>query len=97
MKQKLWEEIRENLNIIINSAAQVNLQGRIDQAVRVNVSGPLQLMELAQQSQFFETFVQLSTVYVNADKQGYIEESIYQSKTIDWNKDYAAITRMNEF
>ena len=50
MKQKTWDEIRASLNIIINSAATVDLQVPIDSAVRVNVTGPLQLMEMAQQS-----------------------------------------------
>ena len=79
MKQKTWDEIRASLNIIINSAATVDLQVPIDSAVRVNVTGPLQLMEMAQQSQHFETFVQLSTVFVNADRQGYVEETLYKS------------------
>ena len=37
----LLDEIKANLNIIINSAASVDLNVRITDAVRINVAGPL--------------------------------------------------------
>lgn len=63
--------------MIINSAATVDLNVSIDMAVRINVSGPLKLLELAQSCPNFVTFVQVSTCYVNSDRTGYIEEKLY--------------------
>jgi len=94
---KLWDEIKQNLNVIINSAATVDLQVRLDQAVRVNVTGPLQLMDLASQSPHFETFLQLSTCYVNCDRQGYVEETLYSKQSVDWAQEYDQVKIMNEF
>lgn len=79
LSQKLREEITQNLNIIINSAATIELDAKLDTAVRVNVTGPLKLLKLAKQSPKCEAFVQMSTVFVNSDRTGYVEETMYPS------------------
>jgi len=80
--------IKGDLNIIINSAASIDLQERIDQAIRINVAGPLQLLELAHSSPNFETFIQVSTCFVNSDRHGYVEETIYNKENVNWESDY---------
>ena len=79
MSETLLREIRQQgLNIVINCAATIDMKTSVDMAVRVNVTGPLQLLRLAQESgSRMEAFVQVSTCYVNCDRTGYIEETIY--------------------
>ena len=43
----IYDELKANLNIVINCAAFVDLSAKIDMAVRVNVTGPLNLLKLA--------------------------------------------------
>ena len=74
LSKKLRTEITQNLNIIINSAANVDLSASLDISVRLNVSGPLQLLKLARESPAMEVFLQVSTVFVNGDRTGYVEE-----------------------
>jgi thioester reductase-like protein len=50
------EELIQNLNIIINCAGTVEFDTRLDIATRINVTGPLKLIELAQQCPNFEVF-----------------------------------------
>ena len=47
LNEKTRSELVQNLNIIINCAATVDLNAKLDTAIRVNVTGPLQLLELA--------------------------------------------------
>jgi len=41
LTDKSRNELTQNLNIIINCAATVDLQAKLDTAIRVNVTGPL--------------------------------------------------------
>ena len=50
------EELKTNLNIIINAAGNLEFSTRLDHAVDINVRGPLKLMMLAEQCANFETF-----------------------------------------
>lgn len=44
------QELTQNLNIVINCAASVNLADKLDVATKINVTGALRLFELAQES-----------------------------------------------
>ena len=81
------EELTQNINIIINGAAAVELKEELETSVRVNVTGALQLLQLAQDCPNISVFCQVSTCYVNADRAGYVEERMYQSD-IDWASEY---------
>ena len=74
LSNKLRTEITQNLNIIINSAANVDLSAGLDISIRLNVTGPLQLLKLARESPNMEVFLQVSSVFVNGDRTGYVEE-----------------------
>lgn len=95
---KLREEMTQNLNIIINSAANVDLAAGLDISVRLNVTGPLLLFKLARESPNFEVFVQVSTAYVNADRTGYVEEVLYPASNshTNWQADYDKIINMSK-
>ncbi|CAD8153134.1 unnamed protein product [Paramecium octaurelia] len=69
--------IIDNVNIIINCAASVDFNARLDDAIQINVRGPQRFIALAQQIKNLENFIHISTAYVNSDKAGYIEEKIY--------------------
>ncbi len=70
-------DIIEHINVIINCAASVDFNSRLDEAIKINVYGTLKMFELAQQSKRLENFLHVSTAYVNSDKKGIIQEKIY--------------------
>ena len=96
LTEPLISEIKQSLNIIINCAATIDMKVKVDMAVRTNVTGPIKLLRLAQSSPNAEAFVQVSTCYVNCDRTGYIEETIYQNKLKNWTKEYERVTRMSK-
>ena len=98
LSKQLRSEVTQNLNIIINCAANIDLSENLDTAVRLNVSGPLELLKLARESPCMEVFVQVSTVFVNCDRTGYVEEVIYPSgnNSTDWKADYDKIQNMSK-
>jgi fatty acyl-CoA reductase len=77
LDQKDIEDITANVNVIINCAASVDFNSRLDEAIKINVFGTLKMFELAKKSKNLESFLHVSTAYVNSDKKGVIEEKIY--------------------
>lgn len=71
------KEITDNVNVIINCAASVDFNSRLDEAIKINVYGTLKMFYLAKDSKNIENFVHVSTCYVNSDKKGLIQEKIY--------------------
>lgn len=57
LNDKQRSDLCQHLNIIINSAASVFKDEQLDLTVRVNVSGPLQLLKIAEDSPHFESFL----------------------------------------
>lgn len=45
--------LTETMNVIINCAGEVDLNPRLDKAIKVNVTAPLNLLKLAEQSKNF--------------------------------------------
>ena len=78
------------MNIIINCAGTRIQNWSLEDAVRINVTGPLQLLKLAAECSQFDSFVQISSAFVNADRTGYLHEKVYESKK-DWIHDYEKI------
>jgi len=81
--------------VVINCAASVDLNVKLDTAVRINVTGPLKLLKLARQSPGIEAFVQCSSVFANSDRTGYVEETMYKSGVYNWQADYEKIRGMS--
>jgi len=71
------EVVKQNVNIIIHSAATINFTERLVEAVKLNVLGSLRLLSLAKQCKRMEAFTHISTAYVNCNKKGTIEEILY--------------------
>ena len=63
--------------MIMNCAASVDFNATLDEAIRINVYGTLRMFDLAQRTKNLENFLHVSTAYVNSDKEGIIEEKIY--------------------
>lgn len=70
-------DVIENVNIIINCAASVDFNSRLDEAIKINIFGTLKMFELAKEAKKLCNFLHVSTAYVNSDKKGIIQEKIY--------------------
>lgn len=68
------------MSVIVNCAASVDFNAKLEEAININVKGSLRMMELAKQSKKLENFVHVSTCYVNSNKNGFIEEKIYHTE-----------------
>ena len=88
-------ELTQNLNIIINSAASMDFDESIDVAIRINTTGALLLLKLAEECHKIEAFLQVSTTVVNCDRTGYVEETLYDSG-IDWHSEYHKLVTMSK-
>ena len=79
--------LSEKCQIIINSAASVNFDDPIQDALRINYFGCLNVLELAKSCKNLDCFTHVSTCYVNCNRgSGRIAEEIY-----DLNMDVDAI------
>ena len=72
--------LRSELDIIINSAASVSFNDRLDKAININVYGSVEVMEFGKSCSGLMILTQISTAYVNSDKLGDIKEMIYPPK-----------------
>lgn len=71
------ELIKNECNIIINSAASVNFNDPLQEALQINYFGCQRVFELAKECRNLEIITHVSTCYVNCNRLGYIEEKIY--------------------
>ena len=72
-----FKELTENLDVIINCAASIDFNSALTEAIDINVYGTLRMFGLAQSCKNLQSFLHVSTAYVNADKRGVIEEKVY--------------------
>lgn len=82
------------MNIVINCAANNEIDQRLDIALKVNVDGPMNLLHLASEFQNLHSFVHLSTTFAMSDRTGYLEERLYESP-VSWNQAYSKINTMS--
>ena len=82
--------------MIINCAASVFKDEQLDLTVRVNVSGPLQLLKIAEECPRLDSFLQVSTCFVNCEKTGFIEEQMYNNIRINWRSKLDEILNLNK-
>ncbi|WRX23895.1 Fatty acyl-coenzyme A reductase [Theobroma cacao] len=71
---ELADMIAKEVDIIVNSAANTTFDERYDVAIDVNTKGARHLMGFAKKCQKLELFLQVSTAYVNGQRQGRIME-----------------------
>ncbi|OMP05841.1 Male sterility, NAD-binding protein [Corchorus capsularis] len=76
MEQELANAIKEDVHIIINSAAVTSFFPRYDDIIDINAMGPYNLMGFAKKCSKLELFLHFSTAYVNLPRSGTIMEEI---------------------
>ncbi|XP_038972039.1 fatty acyl-CoA reductase 2, chloroplastic-like [Phoenix dactylifera] len=70
----LADEISEEVDVIINSAANTTFDERYDVALDINTIGPCRIMSFAKRFKRLKLFLHVSTAYVNGQRQGRILE-----------------------
>lgn len=79
MNNEDYALVTSQVEVIINNAASVNFNDRLDDAIRSNTLGPLNLIGIAKDCKRLEICTHVSTCYVNCNKKdGFIEEKIYE-------------------
>ncbi|KAL1204735.1 Fatty acyl-CoA reductase 2 [Cardamine amara subsp. amara] len=68
------EEIANEVDVIINSAANTTFNERYDVALDINTRGPGNIMGFAKKCKKLKLFLQVSTAYVNGQRQGRVME-----------------------
>ncbi|KAI3683628.1 hypothetical protein L1987_84137 [Smallanthus sonchifolius] len=69
--------IAKDVDIIVNSAANTTFDERYDVALDTNTGGPSRLMSFAKKCKKLNLFLQVSTAYVNGQRQGRIMEKSF--------------------
>ena len=73
------ELIVNNVDVIINSAASINLDEPLKVALNTNYFGAQRVLTLAKQCKKLKIFTHVSTAYVNCDRPaGEVREIIYE-------------------
>ena len=80
MSKEDYAELQENCNVIMNCAASIDFNARLDQATESNIKGSHRMMELAKSCRNLDIFTHVSTCYVNCNLSGLIREDIYDTK-----------------
>ncbi|KAF3972478.1 hypothetical protein CMV_004027 [Castanea mollissima] len=76
-------EIVKNVDVIINVAANTTFDERYDVALNTNTRGPSRLLGFAKRCKKLDTFLHISTAYVNGERQGLImEKPFHMGQTI---------------
>nr|DAD48443.1 TPA_asm: hypothetical protein HUJ06_018380 [Nelumbo nucifera] len=70
----LAEEIAEEVDVILNLAANTTFDERYDVAIDTNTQGPSRLMGFGKRCRKLKLFLHVSTAYVNGERRGRILE-----------------------
>ncbi len=81
LSKQVEEELINTCNIIINCAASIDFNARLDQSIESNIKGTLKMMELARKLKNLDIFTHVSTCYVNSDQVGLVKEEVYDKET----------------
>ncbi|ONK59681.1 uncharacterized protein A4U43_C08F9250 [Asparagus officinalis] len=73
----LADKITEEVDVIVNSAANTTFDERYDVALDINTIGPFRLMSFAKRFKRLKLFLQVSTAYVNGQRQGRVLEKAF--------------------
>ncbi|CAN1772653.1 Fatty acyl-CoA reductase 2, chloroplastic [Linum perenne] len=77
MEPELSDLIADDVDVIVNSAANTTFDERYDVAIDINTRGPSNLMTFAKRCRKLKLFLQVSTAYVNGQRQGRIMERAF--------------------
>jgi nucleoside-diphosphate-sugar epimerase len=65
------------VNVIFGCAASVDFNEFLKDAIQINYFGCLRMLELAKECKRLDVYTHVSTAYVNSDKEGFVDEKIY--------------------
>lgn len=77
MDEKDRKFVTDNCDVIINSAASVNFDDPLQDALKINYFGCMRMLQLAKECKKIQAFTHVSTCYVNCDRNEYCGEVIY--------------------
>ena len=78
------ELIINNVDIFINSAASVNFDDPLKDALNINYFGASRMLDLAKRCKNLKVFTHVSTAYVNCNRaSGLVDEKIYEDQGED--------------
>ncbi|MFA6107946.1 MAG: SDR family oxidoreductase [Candidatus Latescibacterota bacterium] len=76
LQPEVREQLRDEVDLVISVAATVTFDEPLDQSIRLNTLGPLELLRFATSCPRDPVFVQVSTAYVNGRLSGPIPEEL---------------------
>ncbi|GAB4851490.1 hypothetical protein Ancab_030892 [Ancistrocladus abbreviatus] len=79
LDEDLAYRVVEDVDIIVNSAANTNFHERYDVALDINTRGPGHILRFAKKCKKLKLFLQVSTAYVNGQQQGRIMEKPFRT------------------
>ncbi len=74
MDQAAFDDLAKNVQVVMNSAATVVFDERLDLALDLNTLGPQRLLELARKAK--GVYVHISTAYVSGKRTGLVPERL---------------------
>ena len=79
MDPQTREKLLNEIDVIINCAASVDMSGSLHEMLQVDYFGPKRMLDFAQQCKKQIVFGHVSTAYVNSNQKefSYVEEKIY--------------------
>ncbi|KAK6936199.1 Fatty acyl-coenzyme A reductase, NAD-binding domain [Dillenia turbinata] len=78
------EDMRRNIDIVVNSAATTSFDERYDRAFGINTLGALHVMDFAKKCTNIKLLLHVSTAYVSREKEGVIlEKPLYVGETLN--------------
>lgn len=72
------EYIKNNVEVIIHGAAALNMDGKLRNAIEVNVRGTKELLDLSIETKFLQSFVFISTAYSQCSRMD-LKEIFYET------------------
>jgi nucleoside-diphosphate-sugar epimerase len=77
LEDSISNKIKEEIQIIIHSAATLQFNERLDRAIISNVFGTRKMIQFAKTCPNFQLFCQISTCYTNFPHYDYVDEKVY--------------------
>ncbi|CAG7815510.1 unnamed protein product [Allacma fusca] len=71
--------LREDVSVVIHSAANVNFGASLHDVLKINVGGTKNMLDWAKQLKYLKAFVHISTAYSNSDRLD-IAEKVYPNQ-----------------
>ncbi|MCS7252555.1 MAG: AMP-binding protein [Armatimonadota bacterium] len=85
LRDEVYERVRDEVDIVINCAADVSFDAPIDVAIKLNAIAPKRVLEFVKMCTRKPVFVHVSTCYVNAMRDGLVKEEPLMPNVSMWH------------